>query len=151
VAREFEQAQLTGMLSNLQPDSPYYGLTIRAIYELSSSPKRDEILAQIDEMQKPDPKKQQMAEMMEQIQLEMAKEQLKEQQYENEKTLAEIKLIQAQIMQTVKMTELEDEKVDIQAANTVLGREKIKAQLAKIRSDEKIAATKAKQPKGNSK
>ena len=126
VAREFEQAQLTGLLSNIPPESPNYQIILQSIIELSTSPKRDEILAKIAESQKPDPKQQQMQEMQQVLQMETAKEALKEQQYENEKTLAEIEKIKAEIEQIRKMTDLEDEKVSIQAANTVIGSNKVK-------------------------
>jgi len=126
VAREFEQAQLTGLLSNIPPESPNYQIILQSIIELSTSPKRDEILAKIAESQKPDPKQQQMQEMQQMLQMETAKEALKEQQYENEKTLAEIEKIKAEIEQIRKMTDLEDEKVSIQAANTVIGSNKVK-------------------------
>jgi len=128
VAREFEQAQLTGLLSNIGPDQPQHNLILRAIMELSSSPKRDEILQQLDELNKPDPEQQKMQQEQQMIQMEMAREGLKEQQYENQKTLEEIKLIQAETAHQLKMTELEDEKVEIQAANTALGKMKVDAQ-----------------------
>jgi len=142
VAREFEQAQLSGLLSNIPPDSPQHGLILKAILELSGSPKRDEILAQLEEMNKPDPEAEAQAKEMQAIQLEGAKEALKEQQYENEKTLAEIKKIMAEIAQIGKMTQLEDEKVDILAANTVIGRDKVKMQAKQIEAQERIAKMK---------
>jgi hypothetical protein len=128
VAREFEQSQLVGLLSNISPDQPSHALILRAIIELSSSPKRDEILKQLDEMNKPDPEQQKMEQEQKQIQMELQREALKEQQYENAKTLEEIKLIQAETAHQIKMTDLEDEKVDIQAANTALGKLKIDVQ-----------------------
>ena len=124
VAREFEQAALTGLLSNIPPDSPQYNLVLRAIMELSGSPKRDEILAQLDKMAEPSPEQQ----AAQQLQQQMQQEALREQQLENAKTEAEIQKIQAEIAKIQKETELEDEKVDIQAANVALGREKVKAQ-----------------------
>ena len=147
VAREFEQAQLSGMLSNVPPDSPQYQLILKAILELSGSPKRDEILAQLEELNKPDPEKQQMQKEMEQLQLESQKEALKEQQLENQKTQAEIAKIAAEIEQIKKFTQLEDEKVDIQAANAVIGKEKVKAQFKQIEANERIADKKEKSSK----
>jgi len=144
VAREFEQAQLSGLLSNIPPDIPQHGLILKAILELSGSPKRDEILAQLEQLNKPDPEQQAMEKMAQQIQLESQKEALKEQQLENDKTLAEIEKIKAEIKQIAAMVQLEDEKVDIQAANTVIGRDKVKAQMAQIQSQERIAKMKPK-------
>lgn len=143
VAREFEQAQLIGLLSNIPPESPQYNLVLRSIIELSNSPKRDQILAQLDEMNKPSPTQQ----MMEQIQMESAKAALQEQLLENEKTKAEIAVLIAEEAQIRKMTDLEDEKVSIQAANTVIGREKVKVadkQADIAREKNKLDAKKAK-------
>jgi hypothetical protein len=128
VAREFEQAQLVGLLSNIPPDSPQYNLVLRAIIELSSSPKRDDILQQLDAMNQKTPEQKQQEQKMQEIQFQMAMEGLKEQQFENEKTLKEIEKLQAEIENIKKLTELEDEKVDIQAANTALGKMKVDAQ-----------------------
>jgi hypothetical protein len=152
VAREFEQAQLIGLLSNVGPDSPQHKLILRSIIELSSSPKRDEILAKLAELDKPDPKQQKMQEEMQQLQLESQKESVMEQKLENEKTKAEIEKITAEIENIRKMTELEDEKVDIQAANTVVGHNKVKVQqqgLQVQREKNRLDAQKpATQPKG---
>jgi len=128
VAREFEQAQLIGLLSNIPPDGPQYNLVLRAIIEMSASPKRDEILAQIDALNQKTPEQEQQEKEQQQIQMEGMREALKEQQYENQKTLKEIEMIVAEIAHQRKMTDLEDEKVDIQAANTALGARKVKAQ-----------------------
>jgi hypothetical protein len=132
VSREFEQAQLSGMLSNIPPDSEYYQLIIRAIMELSSSPKRDEILKQLDAMQQKTPEQQQQEAEVKAMELEAMREALKEQQFENQKTLAEIAVLVAEEAKIRKETELEDEKVDIQAANTVIGQNKVNAQLKQI-------------------
>lgn len=133
VAREFEQAQLIGLLSNVPPDGPQHGLILKAIIEMSSSPKRDEILQQLAEMQKPSPEQQKM----QQLQMMQVEEAVKEQQLENMKTQAEIAKIQAEIQQIKKMTDLEDEKVQIQAANTALGKLKVDAQMESIKVQEK--------------
>lgn len=148
VAREFEQAQLIGLLSNISPESPKHALVLRAIIEMSSSPKRDEILQAMAEMDKPDPEQQKMQQMMQQLQLEAQKETVTEQKLENEKTKAEIAKIMAEIEQIKKMTDLEDEKVEIQAANTVIGSNKVKIQekLADIqREKNQLDANKAKE------
>ena len=147
VAREFEQAQMIGLLSNIPPDSPQYGIILQSIIELSTSPKRDEMLARIAEMNKPDPKKQQMQEMQQQLQLELLKEQVMEAKLENEKTKAEVMKIQAEIENIRKMTDLEDEKVSIQAANAVVGQKKIAIAADQNRIAELKIKEDAKKPK----
>lgn len=149
VGREFEQSQLIGMLSNVPPEDPRYNVILQAIIELSTGPKRDQILKQLQEQQKA---QAETSQQQQQLQMQVQQEALKEQQYENQKTLMEIEKLKAEIEQIRVMTALEDEKVDIQAANTVIGREKVKAQLKqiavaekKVDVDEKLGKMKAKE------
>ena len=151
VAREFEQGNLTSLLSVIPPESPTYGLILQNIIELSNSPKRDQLLKQIAEMNKPDPEAEQKKKLMEQIQMETAKEALNEAKLENAKTQAEIAKLQAEIKQIEVETELADEQMDIQAANTVIGKEKVRLGFKqdqtnnrKIESEERIKKAQAK-------
>jgi hypothetical protein len=143
VAKEFEQAQLTGLLSNIPPESPQYNLVLRAIMELSSGPKRDEILQQLDQMNQKTPEQEQMEKELQQIALELQREALKEAQSENAKTAKEIEKLQAEIEQIKKETDFKDEELSIQAANTVIGNKKADAMLKQIDSNERIASRKA--------
>ena len=154
VAREFEQAQLIGLLSNMPPESQQYNVILQSIIELSTSPKRDQILARLAEASKPDPKQQQLQEQMQMLALEKEKEAVMEQKLENEKTKVEIQKILAEIDQIKKLTELEDEKVSIQAANTVIGNNKVKVQQEMnqiAREKNKLDAKKATQKPAGSK
>jgi hypothetical protein len=158
VAREFEQSNLTALLSVVQPESPMYGLILQNIIELSNSPKRDKLLQQIEEMNKPDPEAEKKRKLMEQLQMEQAMEAVKEAKLENAKTQAEIALLQAQEAQIIKETELADEQMDINAANTVVGRDKVRLGFAqdktnnrKIESEERIKKAQAKQSTGSNK
>ena len=126
VAREFEQSNLTALLSVVPPEQPTYNLILQSIIELSNSPKRDDLLKQIEQSNKPDPEAVARQKEIEAMQLESAKEELKEQKLENEKTIAEIEKLQAERQFIDKQKELEDEKVDISAANTVIGHNKVK-------------------------
>jgi hypothetical protein len=127
VAREFEQSNLTALLSVVPPDSPVYPIIIKGVVELSGTPKRDELLKQIEEAFKPNPEAQAAQQAQMQAQIEAM-------QLENEKLKAEIQEIQSEIRLNDAKTyyekikaDLEDEKVDIQAANAVIGREKARA------------------------
>jgi hypothetical protein len=128
VAREFEQAQLIGLLSNIAPDSPPHALILRAIIEMSATPKRDEILKALDEANKPDPEVQKQQQEMQQLQLEAQRQAVMEQKLENEKTKAEIAKLVAEKEHIDVLKDLEDEKVEIQAANTVIGHNKVSVQ-----------------------
>lgn len=96
-----------------------------------------------------------MAQQMKQIQFELAKAQLGEAQLENEKTKAEIAKLQAEKLFIDKQRDLEDEKVQIQAANTVIGQNKVLLQKeANKIANKKVDVDKIKarqQPKGDSK
>lgn len=147
VAREFEQSNLTALLSVVPPERPEYNLILRGVIELSGSPKRDELLAAMDKMNQPNPQQQEM----EKMQLESAREALKEQMLENAKTQKEIEKLQAEIEQIKKETDLKDEELDIAAANTVVGQNKVKLGMRqdetnrmKIEADKEIAKEKAK-------
>jgi hypothetical protein len=149
VAREFEQAQLIGLLSNIAPDSPPHKLILRAIIEMSATPKRDEILKALDQMNKPDPKQQQIQEEMQMLQLEAQREAVNEQKLENEKTKAEIAKIMAEKAHIDIMASLEDDKVEIQAANTAIGHNKVLIQKESLdvqREKNKLDAQKPKAP-----
>jgi len=155
VAREFEQSNLTALLSVVPPDHPNYNLILQSVIELSQGPKRDELLKKIEAASQPDPKAQEMAEQQKQIQMAMMMEQLKEAQLENVKTQAEIAKLAAEEAHIRKQTELEDEQMDINAANAAIGRDKVTVALKqdatnnrKIDSEERVKLAQANASKG---
>ena len=126
VAREFEQSNLTALLSVISPDNPSYQIILKGVVELSGTPKRDELLKQMEEAMKPNPEQQKMQQMQQQLAMESM-------QLDNETKKKEIAKIESEIALNAAKTEhekvvsdLEDEKIDIQAANAVIGREKAK-------------------------
>jgi hypothetical protein len=127
VAREFEQSNLTALLSVIPPDSPAYQSILRGVVELSGTPKRDELLKQIEESFKPDPEAQKMQQQQMQLAMEAAQLENEEKKAEIEKIRSEVALNKAKEHYERVKADLEDEKVDIQAANAVIGREKAKA------------------------
>jgi hypothetical protein len=146
VAREFEQSNLTALLSVIPPESPQYNVVLKGIIELSGSPKRDELLAEIKQAAEPDPQQLAMQQREMENTLRGAEIAMQREQKEIEKLDAEIALIQEKTRHEAINADLEDEKIDIQAANAVIGREKAKAahesnrvQEKKIRADAKKA------------
>jgi hypothetical protein len=127
VSREFEQSNLTALLSVVPPDSPSYNVILKGVIELSGTPKREELLKQIDEQNKPDPEAQKMQQMQQQMAMEMAKAELQKAQLEVEEIKAEINKTNEEARKIRIEADLEDEKVDIQAANAAIGREKTRA------------------------
>lgn len=71
MAREFEQQQYMAMLSTLGPESAVGPLILQAIVKNSSLSDREELAAQLEQMSKPDPKQQQMAEVAQMMQMKL--------------------------------------------------------------------------------
>ena len=130
VAREFEQANLTGLLSNIPPESAPYNIVLQSIIELSNSPKRDEILAKLEELNKPDPEEEQRKKKLQALEMKAAEEEVMGTVLENEKTKKEIEKLQAEIEEIRMEVQFKDEEIDIQAANAATG-------IAKVRLGEK--------------
>lgn len=147
VSREFEQSNLTALLSVMPPDSPAYNVVLKGVVELSGTPKRDELLKQIDAAAQPSPEQQKMQEMQQQMAMEMAKAELQKAQLEVENLKAEINKTNEEARKIRIEADLEDEKVDIQAANAAIGREKTRATFEQnevARERNRIEAMKAK-------
>jgi hypothetical protein len=130
----------------IPPESPQYNVVLKGIIELSGSPKREELLAEIKQAAEPDPQQLAMQQREMENTLRGAEIAMQREQKEIEKLDAEIALIQEKTRHEAINADLEDEKIDIQAANAVIGREKAKAahesnrvQEKKIRADAKKA------------
>lgn len=65
MAREFEQGVLSQLYAATPPDSPSHLLILREIFDMSSSPHKQQLVDSINKQLTPDPKKQQMQEQME--------------------------------------------------------------------------------------
>lgn len=152
VAREFEQANLTALLSVISPDHPSYGAILRGVVELSGTPKRDELLAAMDKAAQPTPEQQQQQQMMQELQMRAAAAEVLKAENEAKKLEAEILLTNEKARHERIVADLEDEKIELQAANAVIGREKARAtfqqnQIAKERNEIERIKAKSK-PKG---
>jgi hypothetical protein len=156
VAREFEQGQLTALLSVIPPESPAYNIILKGVLELSGTPRRDELLKQIDQASQPDPKQIQMQEMQMKQSIEGAQAGIDLDKAKTDTEVAKAELTREQARHERIVADLEDEKIDIQAANTALGREKAiatreanainreKNQIEKIKAEKEPAKPKGK-------
>lgn len=154
VAREFEQSNLTALLSVVPPDSPAYPVILQGVVELSGTPKRDELLQAIKDSFKPDPEQIAMQKAAMKAEIEAAQEEVNKLRAEIEKINAEARLNDEKARHEKIKADLEDDLIEIQAANAVVGREKVKAthdqnKIAKERNE--IERIKAKKPNGSSK
>ena len=127
VAREFEQSNLTALLSVVSPDHPSYGVILKGVIELSGTPKRDEILAEMDRASQPTPEQQQQQALMQELQMRAATAEVAKAEAEVAKLQAEVALTNEKARHERIVADLEDEKIELQAANAVIGREKARA------------------------
>lgn len=75
VAREYEVTQLVQLLQTLGQDSPIYPLLVTAVINNMGISNREELIAQIKQMNQPNPEQQQQAMMAQQLQMEQAQAQ----------------------------------------------------------------------------
>ena len=125
MAKEVETQQLVQMLGFVPPESPAHGVLIQAIFQNTTSSEKAELQEAVAAMtQPPSEEEQQKQKMMEQLQMETMSQELRQLTLENDKLEAEVALIKAKTQHEIVDTDLEDERVEIAAANTAIGAEK---------------------------
>jgi hypothetical protein len=120
MAKEFEQAQLTQMLQVIPPESPIFPAVVSGIVENSSAVNKSELVQTLQQMMTPTPEQ----EMMKKLQMQAAIAEMEEQIASAELKKSQAKKAEAEAMLTMVKASLEDEKVEIAAANTVIGHRK---------------------------
>jgi hypothetical protein len=85
IAREYEVTQLVQLLQTLGQDSPMYPMLVTAVIDNMGLSNREEIIAQMAEVSKPDPAAQEAAQAQQQLQLQLGQ--------------AQLELVQAQTME----------------------------------------------------
>jgi uncharacterized protein YihD (DUF1040 family) len=125
MAREVEQAVYVQLLQTCPPEDPMRPLIMKEIVSNSSAGKRNSLIEALEKASQPDPAQQQM-------QMQLAQAQQETMLLEMEKIKAEIMEIQARTqnyMATAQYTgvksDLEDEKIEIMAAQTVISNKKL--------------------------
>ena len=76
IAREYEVTQLVQLLQTLGQDSPMYPMLVTAVIDNMGLSNREEIIAQMAEVSKPNPQEQQIQQQQMQMQMELAQAQL---------------------------------------------------------------------------
>lgn len=120
MAREFEMQNLTQLMQVIPPESPVFNILIKGILENSVGPSRAELVAAVNQSMQPDPQKQQMEQQMQQIQLQNAQLQNMELQGKALKAMADSELSRARAEHEGVKASLEDDKVNILAAQTAV-------------------------------
>lgn len=100
IAREYEQQQFIGLLQTLGPNTPVLPLILKGILNNSSLSNRYELMGALDQMSKPDPQAQQIAQAQQQLALQAAQAQIAVQTTQAEQNRAEATklLTEAQLM-----------------------------------------------------
>lgn len=138
MAREFEQTQLTQLLSTVPPASPAYWLLLRSIYSNSSMTDKEEMLAVIDQMveQASQPQQQQPQDLAGMARMENAQTDKMRLQFEMAET--EKRLQMEQLDRVLKNREL-----DIREKELMVEVEKVRSSAEKARADSILAIAKA--------
>ncbi len=124
MAKEVENSQLISMLGFLQPQSPEYNIIVKAIFDNSASANKSELTQAMTQMlAPPDEEQEALKKRAEQMQMEAAQIEIEQAKKDLEKTNAEIEKLKAETLHKEVMADLEDDKVEIQAANAVTGAE----------------------------
>jgi hypothetical protein len=76
IAREYEVTQLVQLLQTLGQDSPMYPMLVTAVVDNMGLSNREEIIAQMAEVSKPNPEAQQAQQQQQQLQMALAQAQL---------------------------------------------------------------------------
>ena len=153
MAREYEQQQFIALLQTLGPDTPVLPVILKGIVQNSSLSNKNEMLAGLDQMSKPNPEQQQMqmtqqmlAMQTAQAQLALLQAQTAERAANAQQTQVETALMPEEMR--VKVVQAASNNLDrgddfgkrLQLADRVLKEKEINLKAADIQSNERIAA-----------
>lgn len=129
MAREFEQQTLTQMLQVIPPESPIFPAVIKGIIENSASVNKAELMQSLKQMMTPDPQAEQMKQIMSQLQLAGLQAEVEEKKERANLARAQAQAAIANARLLMVKADLEDEKVEIAASNTVIANKKTEVSL----------------------
>lgn len=120
MAREVEQTILGQLIQTIPPEHPAYNIVIKGIIENGASPNKAELIKAIEQQMAPKPEQEQQQQMMQKLQLEGAMWTVEELKAKVAKLLADAESARAKAEHTAVQADLEDDKVEIMAAQTVI-------------------------------
>ena len=132
MARELEQQQLVQLMGFVPPENPAHMVLLKAIFDNTPTANKKELKQIIDTMveaAKPDPQAQQMQKVAKELAMRMTKAETMLKEAEAAKTAAEKLLIDAKTAHEKILTDLEDDKLQLQAANVAVSAERTRAQM----------------------
>lgn len=120
MAREVEQTVLGQLIQVIPPEHPAFNIVIKGIIENGASPNKQELVKAIEQQMAPKPEQEQMQQMLQQLQMENAQLTNSELRAKIAALLAKAEADRAKAEHTAVVADLEDDKVQIQAAQTVI-------------------------------
>lgn len=127
MAKEVETQQLVQMLGFTPPESPAHMLILKAIFMNTVSAEKESLVQAIDAMtQPPTPEQEQEQQYLRQLALQKAEAEVKEVQANAMRSEAQAMQAMATAQHTMIKADLEDEQIEIQAANAATGAAKVK-------------------------
>jgi hypothetical protein len=127
MAKEVEQQQLVQMLQVIPPESQIFPAVIKGIIENSSAVNKSELVAAVQAQMQPDP----MQEQMKQMQMEAMMAELEEKKAKSLLAQAQAMKAEADARLSLVKADLEDEKIEIMANQTVISNKKIAVDMQK--------------------
>lgn len=124
MAREFEVTQLTQLLQAVPPESPVFMMILKAILDNSTIPSRGHLKQALEQMLQPNPEQEEINKQMQQLAMQKAALENQELQAKAIKMMAEAERARAQAEHEGVKANLEDDKVEIMAAQTVIANKK---------------------------
>jgi len=127
MAKEVETQQLVQMLGFVPPESPAHMLILKAIFMNTVSAEKESLVEAINAMtQPPTPEQEQEQQYLRQLGLMKAEAEVKEVQANAARSEAQAMQAMATAQHTMIKADLEDEQIEIQAANAATGAAKVK-------------------------
>ena len=140
VAREYEVTQLVQLLQTMSPDSPMYPMLVESIVDNMGLSNREQIIAQLRQVNQPNPEQQQAQQIAQQLQMATAQAQLESIQATTQETMSRIQQNQVE----TQLLPVEEETKRIAAMAKTMGMDDFEklVEYAKLELKEKELDTK---------
>ena len=136
MAREFEQAQMTNLLSILPEGSPAHNIVLKGIVENYSGPSKEAMMKAVDALNSPDPQAQKMQQMQQQLQVQTLQAQLAKLQAEVTKLESASAVDKSTVAVNQVKAQTTTQQVAIQAAQTQIEAHKTDIQAAQLHQND---------------
>lgn len=127
IAREYEQQQIAFLVQTLGGNSPLTPILMKGILKNSSFSERESMIVQLDEMSKPNPQQQQMAQQKAQAEMELINANVAEAKARAEKAMVDARLAPALVNAEVNKVEKQIVLENTKAAH-LMNQEQVRSQ-----------------------